>query len=160
MRRLDLASGSILLLISIFFGVQAWGLGFIDHTGPQPGLFPLVLSGLLCCFSIVIMIRGWYMHPTTRSPRIMGEKRDKLFYYVAAFILFGLVMPWMGYTLSVSAYFVFLLRFVEKQSWQICLIIVLSSVILSHLLFTEFMEMPLPEGVLTPVSRLILESRI
>jgi putative tricarboxylic transport membrane protein len=157
-RRLDLASGSVLLLVSVVFGVKAWGLGFIGPQGPQPGFFPLLLSGLLCCFSMIIIIRGWRMRPPTRPPRILGEKRDKLFCYVASFSLFGLVLPWIGYTISVAAFFIFLLRFVEKQSWRLCLSIVVSTVIISYLLFAVFLEMPLPEGVLTPVARFILES--
>jgi putative tricarboxylic transport membrane protein len=158
MRKLDLISGGILSLLALVLAVRAYGLGFLGPTGPKAGFFPLLLSILLGFFSCLIIVNAWLKAPSTKTPKILGTEKKKLFFYVFSYSLFGFILPWLGYTLTVTAYFILLLRFVEKRTWRLTIAVVFSSIIISYLLFTRLLEMSLPEGLLTPIANLIFES--
>jgi putative tricarboxylic transport membrane protein len=160
MKKLDFSSGIVLLAVALVFGFRAHGLGFVGPKGIQPGFFPLLLSILLGCFSVMIILNACLSLPSTKTPKILGERKDKLFVYVISFSLFGFALGWLGYTLTVALYFIVLLRFVEKRAWRVTLIIAFSSVIISYVLFTTLLDMPLPEGLLTPVINHIFEADV
>jgi hypothetical protein len=125
--------------------------------GPQEGFFPLVLLILLSCFGLIIFFKAWFGSPSSPETKILGPRKDKLLVYVISFIVFGLVLDWFGYTLTMVLYLVFILRFVEKKTWRLTTITALSSMVICYFLFVKFLGIPLPEGVLTPVANFLRE---
>ena len=148
----DYVSGSILLFVAAVLFFQARGLTVWAETGPSEGYFPLVLSILLGVLSVIILQQACSRQKGETEPfRIFGAKRSKFFLYSGAFLAFGLIFSWTGYSLSVTAFLLFILRFVEQQSWKTTVYVTAASIIGSYIIFQVFFTIPLPEGVLTPL---------
>jgi len=150
-------SGGFLFLFALLLSFEARRLAVWGAMGPQEGFFPLVLSILLGCFGLIVFLKAWFAAPTVAVPNILGPRRDKLLAYVISFLLFGLVLNWFGYTLTMILYLIFILRFVEKGTWKSTALVAASSVVICYLLFVRFLGIPLPEGVLTPLANFLRE---
>ena len=148
----DYVSGSILLFVAAVLFFQARGLTVWAETGPSEGFFPLVLSILLGVLSAIILLQAWWRRKGETEPfRIFGAKRSKFFLYSGAFLAFGLIFFWVGYSLSMALLLLFILRFVERQSWKTTIYVTVASIIGSYVIFQVLFTIPLPEGVLTPL---------
>jgi vacuolar-type H+-ATPase subunit I/STV1 len=79
----------------------------------------------------------------------------KFVLYGGSFLAFGLIFSRVGYSLTLAAFLLFVLKVVEKQTWKITLSVTIASVIGSYIVFQIFFGIPLPEGVLTPVTQLL-----
>ena len=152
MEKLDRISGSVLFLLALLLAIETRRLPFWGPMGPKQGFFPLVLVVLLGIFGLVIYFRSLLSKHPGEKVAILGPDRRKLFSYVITFLLFGIVLGWLGYTLTMTLYLVLILRFVEKQTLKLTLITVLFSIVLSYFMFVKFLGIPLPEGILTPVA--------
>jgi hypothetical protein len=152
----DYISGSILLFVAAVLFIQARGLTVWAETGPSEGFFPLVLSILLGVLSAIILLQACSRQKGETEPfRIFGVKRTKFFLYGGALLAFGLIFFWMGYSLAVAVFLVFILRFVEQQSWKTTVYVTVASIIGSYIIFQVFFTIPLPEGVLTPIMQML-----
>jgi hypothetical protein len=148
----DYVSGSILLFVAAVLFFQAQGLTVWAETGPSEGFFPLVLSILLGVLSAIILLQACSRPKGETEPfRLFGAKRPKFFLYSGAFLAFALIFFWMGYSLAVAVFLLFILRFVEQQSWKTTVYVTVASIIGSYIIFQVFFTIPLPEGVLTPL---------
>ena len=152
MKKLDYLSGSVLFLLAVLLYSQTRGLTIWGEYGPASGLFPLGLSILLGILSLVIILRAWFKEKTIRKiPKILGPDKKKYFFYLAAFFAFSLFFAKIGYTLTLVAFLMFILKFVEKQTWKVTFGIILISALVSHFLFAKFLSVQLPEGFLSPI---------
>ena len=159
-KKIDLFSGIFLVGVAIILAIESRNLEFYGPMGPKEGFFPLSLSIFLCCFGLIIFIRAWMAEPPSKSVSLIGPRKGKLLVYVTSFILFAFGLNWLGYTLTVALYLVFILRFVERIGWRSTTITVISAVVISYLLFVKFLGIPLPEGILTPAANLLREMSI
>lgn len=56
--RTDAAAGILFLLFALFFGIQSLGLERGTAFRMGPGYFPLVLSGVLACFGLLVLFNA------------------------------------------------------------------------------------------------------
>ncbi len=157
MKSYDLISGIVLIFFAIVLGIASHDLAFYGPMGPKEGFFPLVLSILFGSFGLIILLKACIVEPASGHVKLFGPKKGKLLVYVTSFILFPFALNWLGYTLTMVLFLVFILRFVERISSRSTTIIVISSVIVSYVLFVRFLGIPLPEGILTPVANFLRE---
>lgn len=63
----NLARGIFLILFALVFGLQALGykIGTLAHSGP--GLFPLIISGILLFIGVIVTIRSFMVKPIPMS---------------------------------------------------------------------------------------------
>jgi hypothetical protein len=154
MKQLDYLSGGGLFAFAALLFWQTRGLAVWGPFGPSSGFFPMGLSLLLGVLSAAIMIRAWRLpQETSRRIKVLGPEKGKYFLYLASFFTFSLIFAKIGYTLSLVGFLVFILHFVEKQSWKITLGIAVIAALVSNLLFVRFLSVQLPEGFLSPFLR-------
>ena len=155
MKKYDFISGIFLVVLAIVLAVESHSLAVYGPMGPKEGFFPLGLSILLCCFGIIITIKSWLVEHPSKCVRVIGPRKGKLLIYVTSFILFAFGLNPLGYTLTVVLYLALILYFVERIGWRSTTITIISTVVISYLLFVRFLGIPLPEGVLTPAANLL-----
>lgn len=143
----DYLSSSILFLFAMVLFFQSRGLPFWDESEPSAGFFPSVLCILLGLLSLIIFVRAWLQTKRTKEIfKILGPKKGKFLVYCGSFFAFGLIFTKVGYSLSLTAFLVFFLRIVERQSWKITLAVTVASIIVSYFIF-RFLLVPIPEGL-------------
>lgn len=92
----NLARGLFLAAIALFFGIGAlrYGLGTLGHAGP--GLFPLMVSGLLLVIALLTIVRARFAAPV---PLQINLRNIALL--LAALSAFALVSRFVNMTLGI-----------------------------------------------------------
>lgn len=157
MKKLDYISGLVLLGFAVVLLFAARKLPLIGEFGPSSGFFPTILSGVLALVSLMIIIRAWWQNRHVKTPqetpKILGPEKKKYFLYLGLVFAFSLFFAKLGYTLSMVLFLGFILKYVEKQSWKTTFGIIIVSGLVSYILFSKFLSVPLPEGLLSSVIR-------
>ena len=78
--RADAASGILFLLFGLFFGSQSLGLELGTAFRMGPGFFPLILSGVLMCFGLLVLFNAFKRFSKEYSP----TERAAMFHDTAA----------------------------------------------------------------------------
>lgn len=155
MKKLDYISGLVLLGFAVVLFFSARKLPLISEFGPSSGFFPTILSGLLALLSLMIIIRAWWQNRNVKvpqeTPKILGPEKKKYFLYLGLFFAFSLFFAKLGYTLSMVLFLGFILKYVEKLSWKTTFGIIIISGLVSYFLFSKFLSVPLPEGLLSSI---------
>lgn len=152
MKKLDYISGFVLFIFAVILFFQSRGLPVWGESGPSSGFFPSILSILLGFLSLIIIFRAWLQTQTNQEIfKILGPKKGKFFLYLISFFVFGFIFSNLGYSLTLTAFLTFILKIVERQSWKITLGVIIISIIVSYILFVNFLSVSLPEGILSPV---------
>jgi hypothetical protein len=153
-RQKDMISGSVFLFLAIILFFQAIKLTVWGEIGPAEGFFPLCLSLVFAGLSLLIVIQA-LLKPVEagKRVRIIDPNRGKFFAYLCLFSGFGILFPILGYTLILGAFLVIILRWVEKHSWKTTFLLTILLMAGSNILFTRILNISMPEGLLSSVSR-------
>lgn len=156
MKRKDCLTSLVLFVVALIVFTQTRRFTGWGEYGAGAGYFPCILSIVLGALSAIIFIQALVRSKETDETQgVLGPKKIKLFSYSASFIFFGFLLPKVGYSLVTAAFLIFIIRFVERQSWKITLMVTAFSVICSHIAFVKLLKVILPEGFLTPVIDLL-----
>ena len=152
MKRKNYLSGFFFLVLAIVLFFQTRGLTIWDGSGPSEGFFPLALSVLLGSLSFLMMILTFFESEQAPEPlKIFGTMKTKFFLYLGSFVVFGLVFSRVGFSLTLAAFMIFILKIAERQSWKMTLSVMIISVMISFIVFEILFSIPLPEGILSPI---------
>lgn len=155
MKKLDYISGLVLLGFAVVLLFAARKLPLMGQYGPSSGFFPTILSGLLALVSLMIIIRAWWQNRNIKTsqetPKVLGPDKKKYFLYLGLVFAFSLFFAQLGYTLSMVLFLGFILKYVEKQSWKTTFGIIIISGLVSYYFFVKFLDVSLPEGILSSV---------
>ena len=152
MKKKEYISGFFFLALSVVLFFQSKGLTIRQGRNLGEGFFPLVLSVLLAFLSLMTLLRAWLQaKPTQEVFQLLGPGRRKFFLYFTSLLAYALIFPKVGFSLTLTAFLILILKIAEKQSWKRTLAVTLITVALSNILFIVFLSVPLPEGILTSI---------
>jgi putative tricarboxylic transport membrane protein len=140
--------------LGLFLAWQSLQYRLWARIGPRAGFFPFVIGILIVVLSLVIIIGTLRKRsdPKERQPRAADETGvaiySKVFCYAISIALFGVLITSVGSEITSFAFLLFLLKFVEKQSWTRTIVVALVSITVSYLLFVRALSVQLPEGIL------------
>lgn len=92
--RTDAAAGILFLLFALYFGLQSLGLELGTAFRMGPGYFPLVLSGVLAGFGLLVLFNAFKGTGTTDAGTLAW--RGMLFILPAP-VFFGLTVRGLGF---------------------------------------------------------------
>lgn len=136
--------------------INASGLGLWARLGPGPGFFPLVLGALLVVLSLAWLAQEARAHRTPAAAQelapdldIPEESVEPLRPRLAAAIVVSLVvlallMPLLGFQLSMLLFLVFHLRVLGKRRWLLTGIVSLVGSFGVFVLFSRVLSVNLP----------------
>jgi len=142
-----------------------WGLlllfgGFViresmEHSyygtdfGPGPGFFSFWLGILLMVLSL-IQIVGTFRRPAEPLPDGFVPDRNgvkRMLYILAALVACQFLMDWLGFSLTMLVFCVFLFRMLGRQAWWVTVLLaVVGSFGMSYVF--GLLQVMLPTGIL------------
>lgn len=136
----DFWAGATFFITGVFAIVIAWGYPIGTTLRMGPGYFPVVLSGIMIVFGLVIMIKGLY-----RSEKIQGGWSVRaLTLLPLSLILFGVLMRHAGFLPAmVMLIFGSAAAGREFKLWEVLLLTGLLT-LLSWFVFVWGMGLPYP----------------
>lgn len=137
--RADAASGILFLLFGLFFGIQSLGLELGTAFRMGPGYFPLVLSGVLIVFGLLVLFNAF----KTDAPGDIGS----FAWRGAAFILpapifFGLTVRGLGFVPAIFLTTVIAGMASPKMKLRWALLLALAVTVFSTLVFSYALGLP------------------
>jgi putative tricarboxylic transport membrane protein len=155
-RQRDVISGSVLLFFAVLLFFQARKLAIWEELGPSEGFFPLCLSVVFAGLSLMIIIQALFKPVELgERTRIIAPNKRKFFAYLGLFFGFGILFPIVGYIPILAAFLVIILRPVEKLSWKTTLLLTISIIVGSNIIFVRILNISMPQGVLSSVLQLL-----
>jgi putative tricarboxylic transport membrane protein len=153
MKKHDLTSSSIWIVVSALFCWESLGLGLGTLTEPGPGLFPFLMSLFLIFFSAGLFAaslrkKGGVNFIEVRKfwPDRDGFRRIGLtVLFLASYVV---ALNYLGFIMTTFLFIFLLLRFIEPQKWPIVILGSLLTAGGSYAIFEIWLRANLPVGLL------------
>lgn len=143
----DRVTGYVLLVIGV---VTLWGavrlsMGTLKHPGP--GFFPFLLGVVLILFSIALVLEHW---EKDEKPQPFWPARTWLrpLLGVASLTFYALLADFGGFLITTFLFLVLWMAVIERLRWRTVLSISIATTAALYLIFSFFLEVPLPQGFL------------
>jgi high-affinity Fe2+/Pb2+ permease len=148
-RRADRIAGAVLLAVAVAFSAGA--LKYYTYTGPGgPGsaFLPFWL-GVLMAVLAAMLLAGALRSPNPGPqwlPR--GEGLRRLLLVLGVTIALVALLKVLGMILGTALFLILLLRRLDRIPWPLTLSVAAATAGLNYLVFTYWLRVPLPVGVL------------
>lgn len=152
MRKYNLISGVIWLILAILICFESIKLGVGKLQFPGAGFFPLltaILMGLLSLSLLIEAIVGKKQKKESTEAVWSAETRwGKIILTLLALVIYSIVLEKIGYLLSTFVLMLFLFKAIEPQRWSISVLGSLITVLLSYIIFNVWLKSQFPVGIM------------
>lgn len=151
MKKADQWTGLALAILAAGMIGAALRLPYGNVHNPGPGFFPLWLGVILGGMSIALFVqttRGKESERTLKEILEQDVRWRKVLLVLAALILYGVLMDYIGFLIVTFLLMIVLLRFIEPQPWKVVIGWALGGSVGSYLIFEVWMKLRLPKGFL------------
>lgn len=151
MKKADLITGVVLLVISGYLIQEAWRMPASGTFGPGPGFFPLGLGVIMAALAMILLATTWQRRATAKdmvSP-FPGKKAliaiGSVLGGLAAYIL---LIEVLGFLMDTFLYVAFLLGVVERKRWPMTLMVAVSTTAGLYFIFQVLLGIALPSNMI------------
>lgn len=140
----ELIPGAVLASFGGFVIYEARGLPYTSEFGPGPGFFPLWVGiGIVLCS--LVMLCGYFFrsHTIAEETPIVARALGAW----SAFVLAVVLLPLLGFGLSLGLLTAFLIVVLDRRSPWTALAVALGLAFGFHLLFVVALGVSLPVGI-------------
>ncbi len=149
MRKRNLISSIVLLVLGLAMMAESRKLPFGSLRAPEVGFLPLILATLLVAFSLIFLVQS--IRREKHEKGVPFEMRFgnwvRIGLALCALVASTLLFEPLGYILSSFFLVAFLLCTVEPQKWWVAVGIALLSSFGSYMLFVTLLGTTLPKGI-------------
>lgn len=149
----------VLAVLAVGIVADSVGLGIWVRLGPGPGFFPLVLGALLGLLALLWIAQELRTHravdpkgaapePAHEMPGFEAEEQPlrvaQVATIVVSLVVLAVLMPLIGYQLSMLAFLIFHLRFVGRRRWWLTVLLAVIGSFGVFVLFSQVLAVKLP----------------
>jgi putative tricarboxylic transport membrane protein len=144
--------GCIWLVVGLALSIASVKLHLGNLHKPGPGFLPFLSGACLALCGLILMLSPLAKGATEESGRIQGvwgKSRWKKF-LLPLLILTGyvLLLDTLGFPFASFLFLFFLFKMTDPRKWFMPLFLAGSTVVLSYLLFSVWLQCQFPKGVL------------
>jgi putative tricarboxylic transport membrane protein len=144
--------GAVFLFYTTRYPLDTW-------ESPGPAVFPLILGVLLMALSagqlVQVLWKAWRQEHHDRPGHESGLKsllrnsgEWKAFRMIALFILYLLMMQWIGFFVSTFLFAILSSRLTEAEDWGRPIALSTGITLFCYLLFEVWLKLSFPRGIL------------
>ena len=149
MRRADRIAGAVLLALSLAFSAGA--LKYYTYTGPGgPGsaFLPFWLGLLMAALAAMLLVGALRSPDPGPAWLPRGEGLRRLLLVLGVTTALVALLKVLGMILGTALFLVVLLRLLDRTPWPLTLVVAAATSALNYLVFTHWLRVPFPVGVL------------
>lgn len=156
MRRSDLFTSIVWFLIGLGFTLGGLRLGFGNFGAPGPGFLPTLVGGILSGLSMGLFFRSFLVKTELHAVSFWKEKGSwkKVLFTLLSLILYLVLLDYLGYILTTFLFLGYLIKFIGKRGWRLSIFVSIFATLVSYIVFAQWMEVRLPNGILGLISKL------
>ena len=150
-RRKDLISSICLFVLGLSLALQSVRLSVWGRSGPEAGFFPFIVAVIIIGLSLFTAGRS-ALNRTQEKGKISEEREDhrinifRVSSYGILMLLYGVSIARVGFLITSVLFLFLILKYVERQSWKITILLGAASMLISYLLFVYLLKVPFPKG--------------
>jgi putative tricarboxylic transport membrane protein len=148
MRRTYQITGSLLLCLSIYIGVEALELRYYSSLGPGPGFFSFWLAILLGILAVAMVAEATFGRPEPMPPDFFADRGGYLRMGAVALAVLAsaFLLERLGFRLTMFGVYLFLLLTLGSHNLITTVAVALAGSFGVYFVFTEWLNVPLPAG--------------
>lgn len=148
MRTADLAGGSIGLVLSLAVCYGALGMPMGTLGDPGPGFLPFWVGVALATISLALVASA-FLDRATLAGAQTGH-RGRVGWMLMGLLLYALALEALGYLVTTFLLLSAFLAVLGQRRWAVVLAFAVLATGGSYALFSLWLRVPLPRGVLLP----------
>src|SRR5688572_22133382 len=143
--RVEKALNLFWIVLGIAIASLAPRYSLLDASGPGGGFLPFVTGSIIAACGLTLLFSsGVAASPDWPAAGVWARMGA----IVVGLGAIAIVMPYLGFILTVIPVMIVLMQAVERQSWVTVLIVSVVSTIAVYFLFTRLLGTTLPRGLL------------
>lgn len=149
MKSLDLASSFFWLAFSMAAVAGSLRIGVGQLNNPGMGFMPLGASGTLAILSLVLFLKALLRkEDKAHEPLFAGKAWKRAVFVLIVLFLYARVMPSAGYLVTTFIGMALLFWVLEKKRPGMVLLCAFVSTLVTHLVFSKWLNCQFPAGFL------------
>lgn len=156
----QIVSPIFIFLMGLFFLFYSIKLSIWNPSGPDAGFFPLITASTIIFFSLLLILKNILkiikeskQNRTAQNSIVNGtlinnRAESKVLQYSISTLAYAILFGLLGFIIASTIFLLFLLKYIEKQSWRMTVLTGIIAVIVSYILFRHLLGVPLPLGLI------------
>ncbi len=150
MKKADLITGIVLLVLSAYVIQETWRMPPSATFGPGPGFLPFWLGVVLAVFAAILFVSAWRRQATEDDSKPIFPGKQALL--GITLVLIGLagyifLIEILGYLVDTFLFIVFLMKVVEREKWPLSLMVAVITTAALFITFQFLLQIKLPSNM-------------
>jgi putative tricarboxylic transport membrane protein len=147
-RRADQVAGLALLLLGAGFAAGGAQHSYWGPGGPGSGFLPVWLGAVMAVLALMLLVQATRSRDAGGAWLPRGAGLRRLAAVLGVTVVFVALLKIVGMTLGTVLFLIVILRVVEGHRWASTLGIALAVAAVNYLVFTYWLRVPFPTGLL------------
>jgi putative tricarboxylic transport membrane protein len=150
MKKADLITGVILLVISGYVIQEAWRMPPSATFGPGSGFLPFWLGVLLTVLAVILLATAWRRQATEKDSKSPFPRKRALIAIgsvLGGLAVYIVLIEVLGYLVDTFLYVAFLLGIVERERWPMTVGVAVLTTAGLYLIFQVLLGITLPSNM-------------
>jgi len=146
-------SVALLMEIQVIPGTKQ-PIGWESGVGPQSGWFPFYLALIMLVCSLIVLLPKVVQaakEGLEDKPFVTREGLAAVLWAFGPMFVYVVTIPWLGFYLGSTLYFIYYIRVVGKHSWTLSLSTGVIFSVSVFLIFEKALKLTLAKGFIEPV---------
>ncbi|MGE5838696.1 MAG: tripartite tricarboxylate transporter TctB family protein [Deltaproteobacteria bacterium] len=149
MKTLDRTSSLFWLLVSILVFAESLRIGIGTVQNPGMGFMTFGASGILGILSLALLLQASLRKgDVAHKPLFAGNQWRRVLFVLLALVAYARVMPALGYLISTFLLMSLLFWILERKRIGFVLVYAVLATLLTHLVFSKWLNCQFPQGLL------------
>jgi putative tricarboxylic transport membrane protein len=149
MKKADLITGIVLLMLSGFVIQEAWRMPRSGTFGPGAGFLPLWVGIILAILAVILLATVWRRQETgkdAKSPFPAKRALIAITGVLGGLAVYILLIEVLGYLVDTFLFVTFLMGIVEREKWPRTLMVAVGTTAGLYLIFRTLLGITLPSN--------------
>lgn len=149
MRRADCITGAALLALAVAFSAGALkNYAYWGENGPGPAFLPFWLGVVMALLAAALLVGALRSNDPGQAWLPRGDGLKRLALVLGATTALVALLDVLGMILATVLFLVGLMRWLDRHPWPLTLSVAMAMAGFNFLVFTYWLRVPLPVGVL------------
>jgi putative tricarboxylic transport membrane protein len=148
MKKADLFTGVVLLVLAGYVIYEAWLMPPSGTFGPGSGFFPFWLGIILAGLSLILIV-GVALRPKDPNDRSPFPARQALFAVIkvlGGLVIFTVLMETLGFITNTFVFVTYLMKVAQRERWWLTLLIAAATTACLYIVFQVLLGITLPRN--------------